>query len=65
MKNRLNTLWNVPPRNPTQNILRRFAKVPWTSMASAFSRAQDEFEERKKSALKSVYDDIWKDVEEK
>ena len=38
-----NTFWNLPPRNPTQTVFRRFAKVPHGAVRSAFSDSQEDF----------------------
>lgn len=49
------------PNNPTQLALRRFEKMPWGEMRSAFTDAQDAFGARLNDALKTRYDKFWKD----
>jgi hypothetical protein len=58
MKNRLNALWNIAPRNPTQTAYTRFLKTPEGRMRTAFTDAQDAFQAMGDNVLKTAYSDI-------
>ena len=44
MKNRLNKLWNIAPKNPTQTRYNRFRTGPNGKMKSGFTDAVEGFE---------------------
>ena len=62
MKDRLgwSAVWNQPLRNETQNVYRRFQRVPWGEMRSAFKDSQDSFQralKRDRPKLEEYADD--------
>lgn len=62
MKNRLNTLWNVAPRNPTQTAYTRFLRNPSEPLKTAFSIAQESFDKEMADRLKTSYSDLLDDT---
>lgn len=58
MKNRLNKLWNLPIKNPTQNRYLRFMKTPEGRLQSMFSRSTVAFNKKDMQGIKTAYSEL-------
>jgi hypothetical protein len=54
MKNRLNKLWNLAPRNPTQTRYNRFRTGPRGELRTGFTDAIESFE-KAMNERKTIY----------
>jgi hypothetical protein len=41
---KLDDLWNIAPKNPTQTRYTRFMKMPYSDLITPFSKAQTKFQ---------------------
>jgi len=48
--------WNAPVRNPTQNLFRRFVKMPGSGLPDMLADSRKKFDDFGKRALKP---DMW------
>ena len=55
MKNRLNRLWNVAPKNPTQTKYNRFRTGPDGKLKSGFTDAIEAYDKAMKE-YKTIYE---------
>ena len=55
MKNRLNRLWNVAPKNPTQTKYNRFRTGPDGKLKSGFTDAVEGYDKARKD-YKTIYE---------
>ena len=55
MKNRLNTLWNIFPKNPTQTRYLRFLKTPDSEIKTMFTESVSNFNQKKKDLFLTKY----------
>ena len=56
IKNRLNTLWNLPIKNPTQTSRYfRFLKGPDSEIKTMFTESVSKFAEKNKDLLRTRY----------
>jgi len=55
MKNRLNKLWNLPIKNPTQTKYNRFRVGPGGRLKSGFTDAVESFEKAMRKE-KTIYE---------
>jgi len=58
MKNRLNLLWNIAPKNPTQTRYLRFRTTPSGKLRTGFSDAVEGFEKAMKRT-KTLYEKFY------
>ena len=58
MKNRLNKLWNVAPRNPVQTRYLRFRTDPRGKLRSGFTDAVEGFEKAMKPR-RTLYEEFF------
>lgn len=64
MKNRLNTLWNLPVKNPTQTSRYfRFLKTPDSEIKTMFTESVGKFNQKKKDLFKTRYSQFLGDLE--
>jgi hypothetical protein len=57
---RLNKLWNLPVKNPTQTAYTRFLNAPWGEIKTPFTQSLKAWESAGKDAWKTSYDSLWK-----
>jgi len=61
MKNRLNKLWNIAPRNPTQTRFNRFRTGPDGKLKSGFTDAVEGYDKAMKK-YKTIYEKFFGDL---
>lgn len=55
MKNRLNKLWNIYPKNPTQTRYFRFLRGPDSEIKTQFTESVGNFNKKKKDLFLTKY----------
>jgi len=55
MKDRLTTLWNIFPHNPTQTRYFRFLKGPDSEIKTQFTESMSNFNKKKKDLFLTKY----------
>jgi hypothetical protein len=64
MKNRLNKLWNLPIKNPTQTSRYfRFLRGPDSEIKTMFTESVGKFNQKNKDKLKTRYSKFLGDLE--
>ncbi len=63
MKPLPNPLLNIAPRNRTQTSYTRFLKQPGGEIRTAFSESRSAFRKTMDDAMKSPYDEFWRQDE--